>query len=209
MNKGYEVRMSDSRAVSVDVESDGPAAGIHSMVCFGAVIVESGFTRTFYAKTRPISDIWVPEALAISGFTREEHLEFPDPLEAMINFKQWLADNIKGRPRLYSDNNGYDAAFINYYFHRFTGDNPFGWSSSNIGDFYKGINQNLHKRFTFLRDTKHTHHPVDDARGNAEALLKMLNHIEGKAVLPKDGSYKPKPPKNQALANALENVLKK
>jgi hypothetical protein len=24
-----------------------------------------------------------------------------------------------------------------------------------------------------LRTTKHTHHPVDDAMGNAEALLKM------------------------------------
>jgi hypothetical protein len=25
-----------------------------------------------------------------------------------------------------------------------------------------------------LRKTKHTHHPVDDAKGNAEALLKMM-----------------------------------
>jgi hypothetical protein len=24
-----------------------------------------------------------------------------------------------------------------------------------------------------LRDTKHTHNPVDDAKGNAEAILKM------------------------------------
>jgi hypothetical protein len=27
--------------------------------------------------------------------------------------------------------------------------------------------------FKHLRKTKHTHHPVDDARGNAEALLQM------------------------------------
>jgi len=27
--------------------------------------------------------------------------------------------------------------------------------------------------FKHLRKTKHTHHPVDDARGNAEALLTM------------------------------------
>ena len=27
--------------------------------------------------------------------------------------------------------------------------------------------------FKTLRKTKHTHHPVDDARGNAEALLAM------------------------------------
>jgi len=29
--------------------------------------------------------------------------------------------------------------------------------------------------FKHLRKTKHTHHPVDDARGNAEALLAMKN----------------------------------
>ena len=27
--------------------------------------------------------------------------------------------------------------------------------------------------FKFLRKTRHTHNPVDDARGNAEALLAM------------------------------------
>jgi hypothetical protein len=27
--------------------------------------------------------------------------------------------------------------------------------------------------FKHLRQTNHTHHPVDDARGNAEALLQM------------------------------------
>jgi hypothetical protein len=27
--------------------------------------------------------------------------------------------------------------------------------------------------FKHLRETRHTHNPVDDARGNAEALLKM------------------------------------
>ncbi len=28
--------------------------------------------------------------------------------------------------------------------------------------------------FKHLRKTKHTHHPVDDARGNAEALLLII-----------------------------------
>lgn len=170
--------------VSVDVESDGPAPGIHSMVCFGAVIVEPGFTRTFYARTKPISEIWIPSALRISGFSREEHEGFEDPEIEMKRFATWLTDNCQGRPRLWSDNNGYDASFINYYFHRFTGSNPFGWSSSNIGDLYKGITQDLFKRFTFLRDTKHTHDPVDDAKGNAEALQKMINHMNGKEKLP-------------------------
>lgn len=33
------------------------------------------------------------------------------------------------------------------------------------------------KNFKYLRKTRHTHHPVDDARGNAEALLAMLDEL--------------------------------
>jgi hypothetical protein len=31
--------------------------------------------------------------------------------------------------------------------------------------------------FKHLRKTKHTHHPVDDAKGNAEALLHMKESL--------------------------------
>jgi hypothetical protein len=33
------------------------------------------------------------------------------------------------------------------------------------------------ENFKHLRVTKHTHNPVDDARGNAEALLYMINKM--------------------------------
>ena len=164
----------------VDIESDGPCPGMHSMVCFGAVIVEAGLQRTFYAELKPISDIYIPEALAISGFSRVETLKFPDPRDAMQNFEAWLTKNMDSgkRPILWSDNNGYDAAFINYYFWQQLGRNPFGWSSSNLGSFYKGLDRNMYSTFKHLRDTKHTHNPVDDAKGNAEALLKMQGMIK-------------------------------
>lgn len=163
----------------VDVESDGPCPGMHSMICFGAVIVEAGLQRTFYAQLRPISDIYVPEALAVSGFSRDECMKFPDPRDSMLNFEIWLKENIPDRrPIFWSDNNGYDFAFVNYYFWKYLGRNPFGWSSSNLGSFYKGLDRNLYSTFKHLRDTKHTHHPVDDARGNAEALLKMFGQLK-------------------------------
>ena len=163
------------RNVSVDVESDGPCPGMHSMICFGAVIVEAGLQRTFYAQLKPISEIYIPEALAISGFTREETLKFPEPRDAMQNFEIWLNKNIEGRPIMWSDNPGYDSQFLNYYFWQQLGRNPFGWSSAHIGSFYKGITGDVHKTFKHLRETTHTHNPVDDAKGNAEALLKMFD----------------------------------
>jgi hypothetical protein len=65
--------------------------------------------------------------------------------------------------------------FICWYFHRFTGKNPFGFSSQNLGSLYKGIVKDTKRNFKHLRKTKHTHNPVDDAKGNAEALLAMKN----------------------------------
>ena len=39
------------------------------------------------------------------------------------------------------------------------------------------------KNFKHLRKTKHTHHPVDDAKGNAEALLEMKHQFNLKIRL--------------------------
>ena len=66
-----------------DVETDGPNFIRNSMVCFGLVLVEPSLSKTFYGKVRPKTDFWKPDALAISGFSREEHLTFDDPFEVM------------------------------------------------------------------------------------------------------------------------------
>ena len=159
--------------VMVDIESDGPIPGDFSMVCFGAVIVEPGLNRNFYGQLKPISETFVPEALAVSGFSREQCLDFDEPKLVMERFDAWLKENCQGRMLFVSDNNGFDWQFINWYFHHFTGKNPFGFSSTNLGSLYKGFKQNTFVNFKHLRKTKHTHHPVDDAKGNAEALLQM------------------------------------
>jgi Exonuclease len=159
--------------VMVDVESDGPIPGDYSMVSFGAVIVEPELKRTFYGKLRPVSEKFVPDALAVSGFTRDETLAFEEPASVMDEFGNWLASECKGRMMFVSDNNGFDWQFINWYFHHFLGKNPFGFSSTNLGSLYKGLAKDTFVNFKHLRKTRHTHNPVDDARGNAEALLAM------------------------------------
>src|SRR3978361_705660 len=115
--------------VMVDIESDGPIPGDYSMVCFGAVIVEPGLERTFYGKLKPISERWIPDALQVSGFSRADVLQFDEPADVMRLFGNWLRDNVKDRPMVISDNNGFDWQFINWYFHHFLGKNPFGFSS--------------------------------------------------------------------------------
>ncbi len=159
--------------VMVDVESDGPIPGDYSMVCFGAVIVEPELNRPFHGKLKPISDQFIPDALAVSGFTREECMSFDNPKQVMEQFRGWVAANCKGRTLFISDNNGFDRQFMNWYFHHFLKTNPFGHSSTNLGSLYKGMQKDMFVNFKRLRKTKHTHNPVDDARGNAEALIQM------------------------------------
>ena len=158
----------------VDVESDGPAPPDYSMICFGAVLVDETLSVTFYGRLRPVSEKWIPEALAVSGFTREEVMQFDEPAKVMADFRDWIRLHGKGRPMFISDNNGYDWQFINWYFHHFLGENPFGHSSTNLGSLYKGVVRDFSQNFKHLRKTGHTHHPVDDAKGNAEALLEII-----------------------------------
>ncbi|HEY6913779.1 MAG TPA: exonuclease [Paludibacter sp.] len=173
----------------IDVESDGPILGVNSLVCFGAVRLDNELQTTFYGQTRPIGEFYNEEALAISGFTREEHESFEDPKIVFEQFALWLSEtNTNGKPILISDNNGYDASWINWYFHTFYGSNPFGYSSRRIGDLWSSFKNDMraswkHMRtITFIdkdgREQKgctHTHNPVEDALGNAHALLYMIN----------------------------------
>jgi DNA polymerase III alpha subunit (gram-positive type) len=159
--------------IMVDVETDGPIPGDYSMISFGAVLVEGQLDKTFYGQLKPISDQFIPEALAVSGFTRDETLAFDDPKTVMTNFATWIKIVAQDRPVFISDNNGFDWMFICWYFHHFTKANPFGFSSQNLGSLYKGLVKDTFQNFKHLRKTKHTHHPVDDAKGNAEALLTL------------------------------------
>ena len=159
--------------IMMDVEADGPIPARYSMVSMGAVVVEPGLKNTFYAQLKPVSDEWVPESLAITGFSRADTLAFDDPQLVMQRFAAWLAKTSQASPRFISDNNGFDWQFINWYFHRFTGGNPFGYSSSNLGSLYKGLQKDMSASFKHLRRTAHSHNPVDDVLGNAEALLSM------------------------------------
>ena len=56
--------------IMVDVESDGPIPGDYSMISFGAVKVDNALDKTFYGRLKPVSDKFIPEALAVSGHSK-------------------------------------------------------------------------------------------------------------------------------------------
>lgn len=170
-----------NKLIVVDVEADGPCPGLYSMVCFGACIVEdipiNGKYRTYYGQTAPISSAYIEEALIVSGFTRTQHENFQNPIEAITGFVSWIKKECgQHRPVFISDNPAFDWQFINYYMWLCANENPFGFSARRIGDLYCGYETHLGKNSEWkkLRRTKHDHHPVNDAIGNAEALIDIL-----------------------------------
>jgi inhibitor of KinA sporulation pathway (predicted exonuclease) len=168
----------------VDIEADGPIPGDYSMIEIGAVVVDiakQDLNKRFSANLRPISEKFLPEALAVSGYTHEQTLAFDDPEKVMSAFAEWIRRESPERPMFISDNNGYDWMFTCWYFHHFLGKNPFGHSSTNLGSFYKGVERSFSKNFKGLRQTRHSHKAVEDAAGNAEAFLTIISKFGVKA----------------------------
>jgi hypothetical protein len=163
--------------IMVDIESDGPVPGDYSMIELGAVVVDRKLERTFYGRLKPVSEKYNPEALNITGYTREDTLAFDDPLKVMTEFDVWIKKESSGKTIFISDNNGFDWMFVCWYFHHFTGGNPFGYSSQNLGSIYKGMVKDPKQNFKHLRKRVHTHNPVDDAVGNAQAFLFMIEKM--------------------------------
>lgn len=162
---------------SVDIEADGPAPGLYSMLSIGVVAVRSGLEDRFYRELRPISDRWVAEALAICGLDRDLlSREGADPAAAMADLRDFLANTSTGQPVFISDNPGFDFGFVNYYCHAFDPrGNPFGFSARRIGDLWAGLSRDASKgsEWKAFAETEHTHNALDDAVGNAEALLEI------------------------------------
>lgn len=164
--------------IMVDIESDGPIPGDYSMISIGAVVADNKLDKTFRRDLKPISDNYRKEALEICGVTRQETLAYPDAQRVMKDFEKWIDEVSDGKPRFISDNNGFDWMFLCWYFHHFCGRNPFGYSSTNLGSLYKGYVKDMTKNFKHLRETVHTHDPLDDAIGNAEAFLKIREMMD-------------------------------
>ena len=162
---------------SIDVESDGPCPGLYSMISFGVVMVDMDLNKTFHGKVRPLPGAQRDEAAAnISGISLVEHMSYPDAADVFVEFDKWLTKhNRDGKPVMVSDNPAFDWQFMNYYAHMTLGKNPLGFSARRIGDFYAGLRKDFFAASAWKksRKTAHDHNPVNDAMGNAEALLQM------------------------------------
>jgi len=163
----------------VDVEADGPYPGDFSMVSFGIMRVDEELKTGFFKEVKPISENFEEERLKVIGVTRKEHEKYKEPVDVMCEARVWIEDkNVDRRPIFWSDNPCFDWMFFCWYIEKYTTGNPFGFSGRRIGDLYCGLKKDLRARWKKLRKTKHTHHPLVDAKGNAEALLEIFKMMK-------------------------------
>ncbi len=176
---------SDEIYISVDVETAGPNPGQYSLLAIGACTIEEP-QDTFYAELRPVNSRFAPEALMVSGLSLERLTESGlPPFEAMAHFAEWV-EQVAGprRPVFVAFNAPFDWMFVNDYFHRYLGRNPFGHAALDIKALYMGwsgaswqetgleaVSRDCGLNLTL------THNALQDALDQAELFRCLLKEI--------------------------------
>jgi hypothetical protein len=201
--------------LSADIEADGPIPGEYSMLSFGFSVAGryDGATfrranpeeQTFYRELRPISDKFDPQATAAAHLDRRAlMLQGEDPAGAMQSAHAWVKQVAAGeRPVLVAYPLGFDWMFLYYYFVRFAGASPFGFSSClDMKTMYvaksgKRVTQATKSQMprSLRSGRRHTHNALDDAIEQAD-LFANLFEWHGRtrssgALPPEDGNELP------------------
>ncbi len=157
--------------VFVDVEATGISPVSGSMTEFGAV----HFTTREFFHGILFDSIPSPANPAIPLIRGKGYPQ----KQIMQAFADWLGDMVPARPVFVSDNPAYDFQWINYYFDKHLGMNPFGHSGRRIADFWAGtqLNWSDTQRWKTFRVTPHDHNPVNDSLGNVEAFGHILRQM--------------------------------
>ncbi len=169
--------------ISVDVETAGPCPSRYPMLSIGACLALDP-RHSFYVELKPVGYEATPEAMAVHGLSLA-HLEqhgLP-PVEALERFAAWVADQTPAgsRPVFVAFNAPFDWMFVNDYFLRFLGRNPFGHTALDMKALYMGLTgvpwheTSMHyvvARYGHSRPL--THHALSDAQDQALLFRAML-----------------------------------
>jgi DNA polymerase III epsilon subunit-like protein len=173
--------------VSVDVETAGPYPAGYALLSVGACLVTDPDV-TFYVELEPDRDDVDAEAMAVHGLSMEAlKAAGTPPAAAMAALADWLADTVgSGRPRMVALNAPFDWSFVNDYFWRYLGRNPFGHSAIDIKALAMGrlgiaweqtSLSALARRFG--SPDRLTHHALEDAQQQAELTRHIVETGDG------------------------------
>lgn len=168
--------------ISVDIETSGPQYNWYSLLSIGAIRV--GTKQQFYIELQPDRDRVNPQSMRVNklDFERLKREGIP-PRDAMLKFREWIEwlQDFKVYRPVFVSYGTFDWAWVNEYFLRYLGANPFGLNSLDIESYFAGVVGR--ERITdspiprmFLRGLKHTHNALEDAKEQAEVFRRLQEH---------------------------------
>lgn len=169
--------------IVVDVEAAGPTPGKYALLSIGACTVGEP-RQTFYVELQP--DKGEVEAGAMSI----HHLEMDalaanglEPREALQRFAAWVEKvTPQGAVPVFTAFNApFDWMFVNEYFHRYLGWNPFGHKGLDVKAYFMGLHGVSWMETSFQSICAHygvvaslTHNAVEDAIQEADLFSHIL-----------------------------------
>ena len=181
MSKTPETRKS---YISIDVESSGPNPGQYSLLSIGACTLTEP-RQTFYVEIKPDKETSLSEALAISGLSMETlAADGEEPQAALQRLTDWLKEIVPDgeKPLFVAFNAPFDWMFVNDYFLRYLGYNPFGHAALDIKSYYMGQEHVKWSQTSMKYISDHldgngplSHNALKDAIDQAKIFEKMLN----------------------------------
>lgn len=181
--------------LSFDIESDGPVPSLNSMLSFGVYIldIDKNCYLSFEQTLKPLENAQQnKDTMEFWNKNKEAYIySTTNQQEPQIVFTE-LSNKIKKLKENYiivpiAWPACFDWQWFNYYFWKFTGENPLGYSCKCIGSYLWGISQ---KEYHNVDDTLckkyedpklvSTHKPLDDAKYQGVLFVNALkNNIKG------------------------------
>jgi hypothetical protein len=184
--------------LSVDVETDGPIPGPHSMLSIGAAAfdIERRLLGTFMSNLLPLPDatphpetmaFWACNPAAYAAATADRR----DPAEAMADYRRFI-DGLPRRPVFVGYPACFDHMWHHWYLHRFTGADPCGFAPLDLKSYAAAMlrvpfQQAAKRAFPqawFAGAPPHDHVAVTDAIGQGVLAINMIRAHWGLPMLP-------------------------
>jgi len=172
---------------SIDVETDGPIPGPHSMLSLGCAVFDTALIDTFSVNLNTLPDAsghpetmawWATQPIAWQA-TRENVVE---PDVGLGKFVDWV-NSFEGSAVAVAYPAGFDFMFLYWYLIKFGYQSPFSFSCLDmktyamalLGTSYRKSNKKSWPKKWFSKDKRHTHVAVEDAVEQGYIFLNMLS----------------------------------
>lgn len=180
---------------SVDVETDGPIPGPHSMLSLGCVALDADGTEhgTFSVNLQPLPGAAPHPETAAWWETQPEawaacHTDPQEPATAMQRFLEWVESFPAREKSMVCYPAGFDFTHVVWYLIQFTGRSPFNFQCIDMRSFVMGLRGKRQRQTSrrywpkrWQNPLPHTHIALDDAREQGLSFIAMLRDSRERA----------------------------